>query len=83
MIWSIPSARTISGEFNRCWTKKTIAAIDTIASNKPGTNERKNKRIVAQKGTLGCGIESSLLPQREHAAAFLGFTCILGQSLMS
>ena len=66
----------------RCRTKKAMAAMETIASIRPGTRDRKNRRMVAQKGTLGCGVDNSRLPQREQASALRGFTCSLGQSFM-
>jgi len=50
-------------------------------STSPGTSVKRNIRNRIPTGTLGCGVESSLLPHCEHASAFLGFTCRRGQSL--
>jgi hypothetical protein len=58
-------------------------AMEKSASKRPGIRDMKNKRMVAQKGTLGCGVDRSGLPHPEQACALRGFTCSLGQSLMS
>jgi hypothetical protein len=82
-IWRTTRARTVSGLLSRCRRKYTIAAMEKTARSRPGTSVITNRRIVAQNGTFGCGVDNSRLPQWEQAWALRGFTCSLGQSLMS
>ena len=73
---------SMSGRLKSSRKKRKTTVIEMSARRNPGSSERKNKRIDAQKGTLGCGVERSRLPHWEQAWAFLGFGCILGQSFV-
>jgi hypothetical protein len=83
MSWRMVRARSVSGPLRKCRMKNATATIENAARIRPGMTESKNKRMVAQNGTLGWGVDSSRLPQWEHALALRGFTWSFGQSLMS